>query len=254
MSTITEPVDAIASEGRSRFYVRTALACIAIALLGFMPTYWIPLAKGTLQVPALAHVHALLFYGWLVMFWRQASLAASGRIANHRKWGVAGAVLAAAMCVVGIGMSAATMRLFDAAGHGPEARAFAVVPVTAVLLFGGLVAAAVLNVKRPETHKRLMLAATASLLQPAFARFFILALAPAGPPVPPPVFVSIGPGILADLVLLAGMIHDKRTRGRVHGAYWVALGCTVAVQVLRIPLSTTGAWKFVANALVAIVP
>ena len=67
-------------------------------------------------------------------------------------------------------------------------------------------------------------------------------------------FVTIGPGILADLVLVAGMVYDKRTRGRVHGAYWVALACIVAVQLLRVPLSTSGAWKFIANALVALVP
>ena len=254
MSTLAEPVGSLAGVERSRFYVRSAIGCLAIALLGFAPTYWIALARGTFDMPPLAHAHAFLFYGWLLMFWRQASLAASNRNATHRKWGVAGAVLVAAMLVVGIGMAVQGIRLGDAAGAGPAARVFSIVPVSAVLLFAGLVGAALLNIRNPETHKRLMLCATASLLQPAIGRMFLLVIAPGAPIAPPPVFVTVLPGILADLMIVAGMIHDRRTRGRVHKAYWIGLACVLAVQVLRVPLSTTGAWKFVASALVVFVP
>lgn len=234
--------------------MRSAIACLAIAVVGFAPTYWIPLATGKAALPPLAHVHAFVFYGWLLFYWRQAALAASGRMPAHRQWGKVGAALAVGMLVVGLAMAVHSIRMFDALGKGPEARAFALVPVSAVVLFAGLVAAAVANVRNPETHKRLMFAATAFLLQPAIARVFIFFIVPAGPPAPPPVFVTLGPGILADLVLAAGMIHDKRTRGSVHRVYWYALAAIVAVQVLRVPLSATAGWKLIAGSLVALFP
>jgi hypothetical protein len=59
------------------------------------------------------------------------------------------------------------------------------------------------------------------------------------------------PGIVADLLLIPGMIHDWRTRGRVHPVYWIAGVVVVAVQVLRVPLSTTAAWMRVTDWLLA---
>lgn len=42
---------------------------LAVGVLGFAPTYWVPMLRGSLQVEPLTHIHALLFYGWLVLFW-----------------------------------------------------------------------------------------------------------------------------------------------------------------------------------------
>ena len=38
------------------------------------------------------------------------------------------------------------------------------------------------------------------------------------------------------------MIYDWRTRGRPHPAYLWGGGLTLAVQLLRVPLSTSGPW------------
>jgi len=46
-----------------RFFVRMGAACFVIAVVGFAPTYWVPLFRGTLDVAPLAHLHALFFYG-----------------------------------------------------------------------------------------------------------------------------------------------------------------------------------------------
>jgi hypothetical protein len=50
------------------------------------------------------------------------------------------------------------------------------------------------------------------------------------------------------------MIHDRRTTGRVAPVYWIAGACVVAVQVLRVPLSTTAAWTGVVDGLLALFP
>ena len=242
------------AEARSRFYVRVGIFCAAVGIAGFLPSYWIPMARGGLGAPPLAHLHALLFYGWLLFFVCQASLVSSGDVARHRRWGVFGVALATAMCFVGIGLAISSIKHFEGLGMGPAARSFSVVPVSVILVFAGLFAAALLNIRNPEIHKRCMLSATATLLQPAFGRWFLLLLAPAGPPAPPPTFVSIGPGILSDLIVVVAMLHDRKSIGHVHRSYWIALAVMVGTQVIRIPLGMTSGWDAVARGLVALSP
>ena len=243
MTTIAEPeILANAGERTDRFYLRMASVMVAVAVVGFAPTYWVPMGRGTLVVTPVVHVHALLFFGWMLFFWTQTWLAAHGRIGRHRELGVAGVALACAMCIVGVATATSSLDRAEAAGFGPAGRAFSVVSFTALLFFAVLVAVAVLNVRNPATHKRLMLVATASLLQAGVGRWFALFLRPPDAAGPPRAAVTVLPGLASDLLIVAAMIHDRRTRGRVHPVYWIACAVLVALQVLRVPLSTTPAW------------
>ena len=47
---------------------------------------------------------------------------------------------------------------------------------------------------------------------------------------------------LTDLFVVAAMVYDRRTRGRVHPAYWWGGGLLLASQVGRLVLSGTSAW------------
>jgi hypothetical protein len=253
-------VAAVSLVRTERFYVRMAGVFLAVAFVGFAPTYWIPLVRGTLHIAPLAHVHALFFYGWLALFATQTWLAASGRLPRHRETGVLGVALASGMCFVGLGMAINSLKQSIADGYGDAGRAFTIVPVTAIALFAVLFAIAIVKVKKPEVHKRLMLVATASMLQAAVGRWFVLFLAPPRPAgstslgSPPPVAVTVMPGLLVDLLIVAAMLHDRRTRGRVHPAYWIAGAAVLAVQLLRAPLSTSGVWIAVTNVLLALAP
>lgn len=242
-----------------RFYVRMATTCLAVGVIGFAPTYWVPLLRGTLDVAPLTHLHALFFYGWLLLFVRQTALAASGRLTSHRELGVLGVALATGMCFVGLGMTVTSIKRLEAAGAPTDpVRAFAIVSFSAVLLFAALFAVAIVNVKKPEVHKRLMLVATVSMLQAAVGRWFLLFLAPprpaGGPPIVPPLLVTVLPGLVADLLIVAAMIHDRKTRGRIHPAYWYGGAIVLAVQLLRLPLSTTSGWMHVTDWLIAMFP
>jgi hypothetical protein len=243
---------------RERFYVRMAAACLAVGVIGFAPTYWIPLFRADINIPRLAHVHALLFFGWLLFFLNQTRLAASGAVPRHRELGIAGVALATGMFFVGTGMAVSSIRRFEAAGFGDAARAFSVVSFTGIVLFAVLFCLAIVNVKKPEIHKRLMLVATVSILQAAVGRWFVLFFAPPRPAgglgSPPPVFVTVIPGLVSDLLIVAAMIHDRRTRGHIHPAYWIAGGAVIAVQLLRVPLSTTHAWASAVQWLVTLFP
>ncbi|CAA9354638.1 MAG: FIG00440904: hypothetical protein [uncultured Gemmatimonadetes bacterium] len=234
-----------------RFYVRIAGACLVVAVIGFAPTYWLPLVRGTLDLAPIAHVHAAVFYGWTLLFLLQSWLVAQGRLTRHREWGVFGVALATTMCFVGMAAAMNSLGRATAAGLGDAARPFSIVPVSGIAFFALLFTAALLRVRQPQVHKRLMLVATVSLLQAAVGRWFLIFLAPAaaggGPAGPPPVFVTVMPALVSDLLIVAAMVHDRRTTGRVHRVYWIAGGALLALQVLRVPLSTTAGWARIAD-------
>lgn len=241
-----------ASDAQPRFYVRMSATFIAVAVLGFLPTYWMPMARGTLATPPIVHLHAVLFFAWTALFYAQTSLAASRDLRRHREVGVAGVSLATAMLLVGLATAIIGMRRGDAAGFGPAARQFLLVSVSAILLFASLVGVALVNVRNPEVHERLMLVATASILQAPVGRVFafFFGAKPGGPP--PPIVVTVQPGLVIDLLIVAAMIHDRRTRGRVHPAYWAGGASVLAVQLLRVPLAATQGWMRITDWLIAV--
>lgn len=239
----------------SNFYVSMAAIFAAIAFGGFFMTYWMQVARGTFVGPPMLHLHGLLFSLWTLFFLSQALLVRSGRLPNHKRWGLAGIALATAMLFTGLTVAISGMNARIEAGYGDAAKAFTIVPVSGILLFAALVIASIANLRRPEWHKRLMLVATTALLQAAFARFFFLAATGGGPGLRPgfgppnPIERTMAPGVLVLLLIIAAMIHDRRSHGRVHPAYWWGFGATVAVQMARPLLANTGAWLSFADFL-----
>ena len=55
--------------------------------------------------------------------------------------------------------------------------------------------------------------------------------------------------LLADLLILAAIVYDMRTRGRPHPVYVIGGAILLAVQILRGPLSTTQWWYALADSL-----
>jgi hypothetical protein len=244
---------AVITTPTNEFYSRMAYACLAVAVIGFAPTYWIPLVTGRLEVAPILHLHAFVFYGWLTLLAVQTRLAATRRIARHRELGLLGVAWATAMCGVGIAAAVHSIKQADAAGFGDAARAFSVVPITGIFFFAALFALAIVKIKRGDVHKRLMLIATVSLLNAAVGRLFILAIGltpPTATAVPPPVFVTILPGIIADLLLVPALLHDRKHLGYVHPVYWIGGAALIVSQLLRVPISNTAAWHAVAQGFV----
>src|SRR5258708_35483193 len=98
------------------FYFYVALSCTAVALLGFAPTYWLPMADRTFKSSPIVHIHGLVFFCWTLFFCFQTWLAASGRIANHRSIGMAGISFATAMTIFGVLVSINLMKTAAAMG------------------------------------------------------------------------------------------------------------------------------------------
>lgn len=236
--------------GESRwFYVGMAATFVAIAFGGFVPTYWAKLAHGSFSGGPLLHWHGMLFFGWTLFFLMQTLFIATGRLVNHRNWGLVGISLATAMAISVVIAAIRTIKVAEAISMGDDARRFTIVSLTGLVVFVVFFTLAIINVRRPDWHKRCLIVATVPLMQAATARVFMTLFAPPGAVGPPPVFVAVPPGLLVDLLLVAGMVYDWRTRGRPHPAYVIGLAVNLGVQLSSVPLAGTAAWMAIARAV-----
>jgi hypothetical protein len=233
-------------------YLHVAIACAVVAFLGFAPTFWMPMATGSLNLRPVIYLHGFVFFAWSLFIVFQAWLASRRQLVSHQSWGLVGVSLATAMTILGVLATIAQTQAAMALGMAEAGRAFAIVPIFAILFFAVTFAFAVANVRRPEWHKRLMLVAAISILDAPIARWFIVFLAPPGQIGPPPVGVDIGPSLVSLLLLAYPMVMDWRTRGRPHQAYVIFASIFVAMKILQVPLSTTPAWQAMAAGLASL--
>lgn len=265
-ATTSDTVVGTAATRRTRFYLWMAVAMSATAFIGFAPTFWVPLAQGVPERIAVLAIHGALFYGWTLFVIYQAWLVGSGNVARHRDIGLIGVSLATAMTIFGMMAAINSAKRAAALNFAGEGEAFMVVPLAALFSFAALVIAALLNIRRSEWHKRFMLSATAVTLDAALARPFIVYFVMGGHPppfhgtvglagfnMPPPPVIGVLPPELAALAFIAvGMVRDWRVLGKVHPAYWWAGGSTLAVHLLKIPLSETALWHGIARSVIAL--
>lgn len=146
------------------FYVGMSSVFVLIAFGGFIPTYWAKLATSTFTGAPILHIHGTLFFTWTLFFLAQTTLVATGRVLDHRSWGMAGISLATAMGFTVVLAAINSMKVADAIGMADQARRFSIVSLTALVMFAGFFGAAIAQVRRPEVHKRLMILAMIPLM------------------------------------------------------------------------------------------
>lgn len=190
----------------------------------------------------IVHVHALAFVGWIVLLTTQVLFVRSKRIAQHRRLGVFGAWLAAVM--VPLGLVTAWVRSRSTLGTPAADPSFISIQITIMLLFGLMVAAAILLRNRSSAHKRLMLLATIYLSAAGWGRLYPYMFPQLMAPHFGPLFAALWTG--SDLMIVAMGAYDLVTRGRLHPAYILGTLAIVANEVLAIWLYVSPWWRPVA--------
>jgi hypothetical protein len=224
---------ALATRRRTRrFYVGMAIAITITVFAGFFRSYFLKSWYGTRELSGLLHIHGLIFTTWVLFFLAQTVLVATGRTYLHRRMGIGGAVLAVLVVIVGTVVAINRAKTGVSPIPGVSSLGFLAIPLFDMVVFGALVGTALYFRRQLETHKRLMTLSMISLLAAPIARMNFLPLPPG-----PPTFFG-----LADLFIVAMLVFDLSTRGKVHPAtIWGGL-LIVASQPLRLMISGTAPW------------
>lgn len=223
-----------------RLYTAGAIAAVLVVFAGFARTYYLKGAFGTPELPPLMHAHGIAMTLWVALFVAQTRLVAAGRTDLHRKLGMAGLVVAAAVVILGAKVAIEGARGGLSPGLPPLV--FLAVPLGMLAVFVPLVAAAIALRRRSDWHKRLMLLATLTLLTPAIARLVIDVLALKSPPL----FFAFN-----DAIVLAFVGWDTVRSRRLHPAFLWGTLFFLASQPLRIVIGHTEAWQRFAAWLIA---
>ena len=175
-SSIAMPVANGAPLTRDRmermFYLLSGCVLLVVVALGFQQFYLHGKANNggpvTQQITPLVVLHGILMSSWIVLFVAQSSLIVRGNRKLHMSLGVAGAVLAGCLVVVGLATAIASVH------YNPEsykeiwgARRFLSFMLTNVLGFGALAGVGLKYRRRSEVHRPMMLLATLFVAGPA---------------------------------------------------------------------------------------
>ena len=244
------------------FCAAAALFIVTTVLVGFVPSSLDRLAAVEAgqrsPLSPILHFHAITMASWLLLLLAQAGLAASGRIALHRRIGTLAFALAPLVMLAMVLQTRAGWLEVAALPPGvlpPAALAATkqflanLLPeqIRAIVLFGVFVAWALATRRSdPETHKRMMVLATFMPLGAAIDR-----IASRWLPTTFPEAYDVEHGYFL-LWLLPLLIFDWLRLGRVHRAYVLGLLCLAPFVLATHLLWNSPAWQALAPRLMGI--
>jgi len=231
---------------RSGFFFWVSVLLLAFLLIGFSPTLYLREFFPVEPIPGYLYAHGIILTSWFVWLVLQTSLVRNGSTATHRRMGVIGAVIGAAVVVVGPMATVGVVgRLHSVLDWDADMSAIAEVGVqgvpmlnfaaqvvwgnfVSIAVFAGMLAAAVLLRRNPQAHKRLMLLGSIAIVGPALARIsrWPILGGEAGPFIP----------VMMVSLVVAVVVHDLVTMRKVHRATLIGVGViaigTVAQQFI----------------------
>lgn len=203
------------------FFTRLTQALAALIVFGFLQ--WA--LRGfvdPLRTPVWIHAHGIAMLGWLGTIVAQNSLAGRGNLALHRRIGWASLGLVIAIVLLGTYAGRMALAMHRVPPFFTDAYFLALTHVE-VVVFALTVVAAIALRRQTQWHRRLMIAATVLLMEPALGRLL-----------PMPLLGQIAGGwtITAVQVGVMGIIarHDARILGRSHPATLVGMVLMIAVH------------------------
>lgn len=226
------------------FYIGMALMISGAVLVGFGPSWFFrgswPTARPLDPLTPLIILHGVTFTAWMVLFVMQAGLISARQHKLHMRLGIATIGLAVVIVVLGLLTSAWQAEL----GTGPKSLhplTWFAVPFFSMASFAVLVSGGYYWRRDPQMHKRLMLCATAVMLQPAIGRMPIEAL---------PLIGAETRVLIAFLLAAPLLVWDLVQRGRPHRGTVIGLGVLAGEQLLRAAVWQSEGWRAVAGQIV----
>lgn len=222
------------------FFLVMAIVGLFAAIIGFGKTFFLPVARGKFDAPFVIHLHGAFAFAWVLLFVVQPTLIHFQNYRIHQYLGILGLLIAAGISVTMIpaGIFVVHRDLDQGLGEFAYSSLFGV--ITSGILFFALVLSGIVNRKKPETHKRLMLLATIVVLWPAWFRFrhYFPSVSR------PEIWFGL---ILADSLIVIAWIWDKLKNGRIHPVLKYIGTFIIVEQSLEVALFGTPAYQVVAK-------
>jgi len=225
---------------RPRFYLFISFALVALVFVGFAPTFYL---RFVFDRPPLAtvllHVHGAVFTIWLGLFITQVRLVAAHRVDLHRKLGIASAIFAIVVVVVGVLTVLQTSVSDHVSPSGLSPAQFSIIPLTSITLFAIFIGLGVALRRRPALHRRFMTLGMIASIGPAAARVVRMFTLNDYRNV-------LIPAIYAAFIAWC-LINDWRKHRTVHPVYAIGGLVVVASWPLRIMVGHSDWWHPVAD-------
>lgn len=224
------------------FFFSMSLLALAVTVIGFGKTFFIPLARNTFSAPLIIHIHGALAFSWILLFLIQSVLIHFRNIRLHIKLGYTGIFITAGVAITMVPAGAVEVSRNLAAGADESSYSTILGTLLSAILFLTMVAAGIWQRKKPEYHKRWLLLATIVVLWPAWFRFRHYF-----PAVPRP---EIWFGLVApQSLILVGWICDYSKNRTVHPVLKLGGLFVILEQWTELLLFDTAGWRQLSKAL-----
>ncbi|HRD68426.1 MAG TPA: hypothetical protein PKY50_20055 [Candidatus Competibacter sp.] len=233
------------------FYTGAAALLLILMFLGFQQFYLhgkaFPDRPLTPPIRTLLISHGVAMSLWMLLLLVQPLLVVNQKYRVHITLGKIGAVLAACIFILGFKLGIEATRVTP-----PEVRLwnlpykqFMAVPIISVTVFAGFVTAGIVNRRRPEIHRPMMLLATLAVIPAALDRIDAITSLYRDT-----VWGTLFGPFFSSLVIGAVFLVVKwaltRSFDRFYAAGWAGL---VVVSAGIMKLATTQAWDGIASSL-----
>lgn len=220
--------------GKISFFMGIGLVGFLAVFIGFAKT--LPPAMRNVKTPTIVYIHGAFAFGWLCLFFIQATLMRYNHFRLHKTLGIMGIFVAAGAAVTMLPAGVYEVQKNLDKGLGEMSYSSIVGVATSAVIFFTIVMAGILNRKNPPAHKRLMLLATILILWVAWFRFRYYF-----PSVPrPDIWFGL---VLPNSLIIVSWIWDKLVNGRIHPVLgWVG-GFIITEQTFETILFDSAAWR-----------
>jgi hypothetical protein len=214
-----------------RFFFAAHVVLLLALVGGFSRSFYLRPLFSTHPLPPVLYLHGAVLTAWFLVAVMQGWLIQTRRVRLHRRTGYFAAAYAVVVVLMGV-IADLRMGAEITAPRDPEGIVFWG-NLFSLALFATFVSLAVVFRKRPETHKRLTLVASISIVGPAVARFADWSF---GGPAARPFYG--GGGLLALFGVL--IVFDLIVRRRPHTVSVLGLLSTLAAGTLAAYLAFSG--------------
>ncbi|MGD8749278.1 MAG: hypothetical protein PVI44_12515 [Balneolaceae bacterium] len=213
------------------FYQGMAILLLIITFVGFAPTFFLRSLYTEQSLPIRFHIHGFFSGSWVLIFLLQTFFIANRKVTFHQRIGILGALVASGVLVSGLAILYYLIAGYPANGWKLGQLSSLVWGNIGVLIcFSVFVSMGIALRFRPQTHKRLMLFATLSIMgQPLtrighFDLFRVSDLLMINDAI-------YGLGGIIVLFLIVG-IYDMRVLGRPHRTFWWAMSFQLGLTII----------------------